>query len=313
MSPWRERLKAHGEVPRAELEPYRVAGGGVYDYVLELDELRAGDTSLPGVQAALLAGWIAFALQLLGDEMLDADAAADPTTANYVPVPTAQQVSAFYQPVQSWMGKAAAAKVNPSYHIADPLPEVLPEWIDVEPLPPAYLVGLRQAVARLREHTEGLIPGFNPPQAHAREIVAEGMAEAGSAADYANRMWGTSSASPAPQTNDAIEAHLKHAAESYFYIGQVIAMPSLADAPRRVRETPPSEGGPRSFLETMVHAYPQVAQRPRGGRSALSGFAGGLLGGLIGGEILGGLGGLGGGGWGDNDGGGWGGDGGDFF
>jgi hypothetical protein len=298
MSPWRERLKAHGEVPRSGLEPFRVAGGGVYDYVLELDTLRAGDTSLPGVQLALLAGWVAFALQLLGDEMLDADAAADPATANYLPPATAQQVSEFYQPVQAWMARAASAKVNPAYAIDVELPEVLPPWIEVEPTPPPHLLALRQAVARLREHTEGLLPGFDPPQTHAKEIVAEGIAEAGSATDYANRMWGASSGLPPVQTHQAIEAHLRHAAESYFYIGQVIAMPSLADAPRRVRETPPEQGGPRSFLETMVHAYPQVAQRPRGG--ALSGLAGGLLGGIIGGEILGGLGGMG-GGWGDND------------
>lgn len=298
MSSWRERLKAHGEVPRTGLEPFRQAGGGVYEYTLELDELRAGDVSQPGVQAALLAGWVAFALQLLGDEMLNADAALDPSTANYVPPATAQQVTAFYEPVQAWMGRAAAAKANPSYRIEVALPEVLPPWVEVEPCPPAHLLALRQAVARLKEHTEGLLPGFDPPQTHARDIVAEGMAEAGSAADYATRMWGASTAAPPVQTHETIEAHLKHAAESYFYIGQVIAMPSLADAPRRVRETPPEEGGPRSFLETMVHAYPQVAQRPRGG--ALSGIAGGLLGGLIGGEILGGLG----GGCGSGDGGG---------
>ena len=308
MSPWRERMKAHGQVPRSELEPYRVAGGGVYDYVLELDTLRAGDLSQPGVQAALLAGWVAFALQLLGDEMLTAGATLDPSSADYIPPATAQQVSEFYQPVQSWMARAASAKVNPSYLIDVPLPEVLPVWVDVVPSPPAHLLALHQAVTRLREHTEGLVPGFNPPLVHASEIVAAGMAEAGSAADYANRMWGSTGGLPPAQTHPAIEAHLRHAAESYFYIGQVIAMPGLADAPRRVRATPPEQGGPRSFLESMAHAYPQVAQRPRGGGGALAGIAGGLLAGLVGGEILGGIGDAlgGGGGWGDNDGG-WGG------
>ncbi|MDP9116746.1 MAG: hypothetical protein M3O28_05710 [Actinomycetota bacterium] len=309
MSPWRERFKAHGEVPRSDLEPYRGAGGAVYEYVLELDAMRAGDTSLPGVQAALLAGWNAFALQLLGDEMIAASSALDPRSTEYVPQVTAEQAMRFYLPVQEWMGRAAAAKANPSYLIDVPLPEPLPEWVEADPYPASHLLALRQAVARLKEHTEGLVPGFTPPLEHAREIVNEGIAEAGSASDYATRMWGTSSTElPPGPTHGPIAAHLQHAAESYFYIGQVIAMPRLADEPRRVREKAPEAGGPRSFLETMAHAYPQVAQRPRGGSGALAGIAGGLLGGLIGGEILGGL-----GGFGDGDGGGdWGGGGGDW-
>ncbi|MDA8046397.1 MAG: hypothetical protein M0Z30_14345 [Actinomycetota bacterium] len=308
MGNWRERMKAHGEVSRDSLEPYRAAGRGVYDYVLTLDELRAEDTSAVGVQAALLAGWVAFALQVLGDEMLDADAALDPSTAHYVPKVTAAQVHEFYEPVQSWMARASAARANPAYTIDTPLPEVLPEWVEVEPCPPAHLLALRQAVGRLREYTESSVAGFAPgaTQEHAKQIVAQGLAEAASASEYANNMWGATTGPPPPQVHEAIETALKHAAEAYFYLGQVIAMPALADAPKRERETAPEDGGPKSFLETMVRSYPQIGQRPRGG--SLAGVAGGVLGGLIGGEILGqilgGMGGMGGGGWG-NGGGGW--------
>ncbi len=312
MSNWREKLKAstHGEVSRQSLDPYKAAGGGVYAYVLELDEVRAQGTSAPGVQAALLAGWVAFALQVLGDEMLDADAALDPSTAHYVPPVTAEQVMEFYEPVQSWMARAEAAKANPSYRFDVPLPEVLPEWVEVEPCPPAHLLALRQAVARLRDHTEGVLAGFDPgPAHHAREIVAQGAAEARSSADYANSLWGATNRPPAAKLHEAIEAHLKHAVEAYFYLGQVVSMPSLADAPRRVRETESEDGNPRSFLQTMIQSYPQVAQRRRGGM--LSGVGGGLLGGLLGGvvagEIFGGGGGFGdggfGGGFGDDGGG----------
>lgn len=303
MSNWRERIKAsaHGEVSRDALDPYRTAGRGVYDYVLELDALRAADTSGSGVQAALLAGWVAFALQVLGDEMLDADAALDPSTAHYLPPVTAEQVTEFYEPVQGWMGRAKAAKASSAYRFDVVVPAVLPDWVEVEPCPPAHLLALRQAVARLKEFTEGLLPGFDPgpQQAHAKAIVAEGMAEAGSAADYADAMWGATDGPPPAKMHEAIEAHLKHAAESYFYLGQVIAMPSLADAPRRRKETPPAEGGPRSFLETMIQSYPQVAQRRRSG--GMSGIGGGLIGGLIGSGLIEDL--LGGGGWGGNSGG----------
>lgn len=303
MSNWRERLKAHGEVSRDTLDPYQAAGAVVYEFVLGLDALRAEGDWLPGVQAALLAGWVAFALQVLGDEMLDADAALDPSTAHFVPLVTAQQVTEFYEPVQSWTGRAQAAKASPSYHFDVPLPAVLPEWVEVEPCPAAHLLALRRAVVRLREHAEGLLSGFNPGplQAHAREIVAQGMAEAASATDYANGLWGATSGPPPAQVHEAIEANLKHAAESYFYLGQVIAMPNLADAPRRVRDDGRGEQGPRSFLDTIIQAYPQVNQRRRGG--AMSGIGGSLLGGLIGGGIIGEILG-GGGGWGDDGGGG---------
>ncbi len=308
MANWREKLKAHGEVSREALDPYRAAGGSVYRYVLDLDALRVQDTSLPSVQAALLAGWVAFALQVLGDEMLDADAALDPSTAHFVPPVTAKQVMEFYQPVQAWMARAQAAKANPSYRLDAVVPEVLPEWVEVEPCPAAHLLALRQATARLREHTEGLLAGFDPgpQQAHAKDIVAEGVAEAQSAADYANGLWGATAGPPPAKLHEVIEANLKHAAESYFYLGQVIAMPGLADAPRRVRQAGSEQDGPHSFLETMIRSYPQVAQRRRGG--VLSGMGGGLLGGLVGGVIAGeifggGDGGFGDGGWNDDGGG----------
>ena len=308
MANWREKLKAstHGEVSREGLDPFRAAGGRVYDYVLELDGLRLEAKASPGLQVALLSGWIAFALQVLGDEMLDADAALDPKTAHYVPEVTARQVTAFYEQVQPWMARAQASKASPSYQLDVPVPEILPEWVEVEPCPPAHLLALRQAANRLASQTQGVLAGFDPgpDQVHAKDLVAQGVAEATSTADYANGLWGAATAAPPAQMHEAIEANLKHAVESFFYIGQVIAMPKLADAPKRVREAQPEHEVPHSFLETMIKSYPQVAQRPRGGM--LSGVGGGLLGGLLGGaiadEIFGGGGGFG-GGWGGDDGG----------
>lgn len=109
MSNWREKLKAstHAEVSREGLDPYRAVGGSVYDYILQLDGLRA-QASQPNIQAALLAGWVAFSLQVLDDEMLDADAAFDPSTAHYVPRVTATQAMEFYEPVQPWMAPGPA-------------------------------------------------------------------------------------------------------------------------------------------------------------------------------------------------------------
>ncbi len=315
MSTWREKLKAatHGEVSRDGLDPYKAAGAGVYEYVLELDQLRSQAAEHQNVRAALLAGWVAFALQVLGAEMLDADEQVDPSTAHFVPPVTAQQVTDFYEPVQGWMAKARAAKANPGYRLDVPLPVVLPEWVEVEPCPSAHLLALRSAVARFREQTEGVMAGYElgPADGHAREVVAQGAAEAASAADYANGLWGALDG-PAPQkVHEAIEANLKHAAESYFYLGQILAMPSIADIPQRVRRAQEDSPANQSFLGSLIAAYPQIAQRRRGG---FGGIGGGILGGIIGGEIAreifgggfgGGFGGDDDGGWGNQDGGDW--------
>lgn len=308
MAGWKEKFKAaaHGEVSRADLDPYKAAGAGVYEYVMELDARdKAGAAGqLPNhLQVSLLAGWVAFALQVLGDEMLDADATLDPPTAHYVPVVTAQQVMSFYDPVQSWMTMARAAKANPSYRVPVELPAVLPEWVEVEPCPQAHLVAIRSAINRLADYTQGILSGFDPGPGlgYVSDLVAQASAEAASATEYANGLWGATSGPPPARMHEAIEANLKTGAETHFYLGQLLAMPRLAELPRRTREDhQASQGGLLSFLDSVVRSYPQT-RRPRSG-GMLGGLGGGILGGVIGGgiarEIFGG---------GDGDDGGWGG------
>ncbi len=97
----------HGERSAAAVEAYRRAGGEVYDLADAFDRARL-EWSAKGLnawpaphssQVALLASWNAFALQVLGDELVAADYAADPTTAGFLPPVTARQALAFYGPV----------------------------------------------------------------------------------------------------------------------------------------------------------------------------------------------------------------------
>lgn len=168
--------------------------------------------------------------------------------------------------MQVWLGKAAAA--NPVYALTVELPAVLPPWVARMPCPLAHLPALRQAVTRLKDYTEGLLPGLQPgrERMHALNVVTEGLAAAGSTADYANRMWGAAS-TPPRAAHEGIELRLKDAAESHFYIGQVLAMPGLADAPRRPRTPTSDQGGPHFFPDTAGGDYPQTAQRRESGGS----------------------------------------------
>lgn len=311
MSDWWERLRAtaRGEVSRAGIDPYRVAGGSVYRYLLDLDEMRVRRAE-PHVQAALLAGWVAFALQVLGDALLDADARAQPSTVEYVPRVTAEQALAFYQQVQPWMARARAAEASVGYRLDVPLPQVMPEWVVVEPCPESHLVAFRAAADRLQQQLEAVVAGFDPGSGgvRVRELVRSALAEGNAAAEYATGLWSARGDAAPRSVHEAVEAHLKHAIEVYFYLGQVTAMPTLADtlAPRAARAAQAER--PTSFIETMMGSYPQIARRPGGGMlpGAVGGFLGGLLGGAVIDQLLGGGfgdGGFGDGGFGDTDGG----------
>ena len=82
------RLVAHlgGEVPATTLEAYRRAGAGVYELLSEVEQRRA-DLALKGghpwsadrtSRTLELCAWNAFALQLLGDELLAASTGPSP-------------------------------------------------------------------------------------------------------------------------------------------------------------------------------------------------------------------------------------------
>jgi hypothetical protein len=97
----------HGEVAADALEAYRRAGVGVYDLGDDLDRLRLEALvhhdgpwgAPPATKTALLCGWNARALQILGDQLLDADYRCEPRTVGFVVPETAEQALAYYAQV----------------------------------------------------------------------------------------------------------------------------------------------------------------------------------------------------------------------
>jgi len=229
--------RMHGEIPAEVLEAYRRAGGEVYALLENLETRRVstlldGDSwSLdPATQAALAAGWCAFALQALGDALIEADYEADPGSVGYVPSVTARQALAFYGQVPSWLARARQAEASPSYRLDVMLPARLPPWVEVEPCPLAHLTAMRSALAQLRRHATAAMVGFHVEGAdedrrRAHDRAHEILAEAEAAAVYADRLW-------APDVPDdiheAIERHAKNALDRFYELGQLMAMPQLA-------------------------------------------------------------------------------------
>ncbi|MEV6931155.1 hypothetical protein AB0M46_42615 [Dactylosporangium sp. NPDC051485] len=236
------RLRAGlaGERDTVYLEALRAAGRVAYDEILAADELRERLPSLwgapPAATSQLLAAWNAFVLQTLGETFLDADYAARPSTAGYVPPVTYAQAAAWLTAVGEWVSRARQARANPEYDIAlnTLLPAPLPAWAEVVTCPPEHLVALQAAVAPVREHAEvalhALVRGGVPPQFEsAVHRLNQDGAAAAAAADYAA---GLRTGRHHAGLHELIEQHLRRALELWFRVGQLASMPSLLAGPR---------------------------------------------------------------------------------
>lgn len=160
-----DRVRAwfHFETPATLLQAYRRASPSVAE-VMDLAQARRLECAIdgllpwtmpPAVQAELLCAWNAFALQTLGDAILDADYDAGPRTRGFVPPRSAQQAQAFYAEVEAWLTRAREARANSAFLLNVPVPAPLPGWIDsaVEPVPRSLAEGLLRAMATLEEHS----------------------------------------------------------------------------------------------------------------------------------------------------------------
>ncbi|WP_432825113.1 hypothetical protein [Dactylosporangium sp. CA-092794] len=236
------RLRAglSGERDAAYLEALRAAGRVAYDEILAADELRE---RLPSVWSApvaagsqLLAAWNAFVLQTLGETLLDADYAARPGTAGFVPAVTFDQAAAWLAAVGEWVSRARQARANPEYDVAMHimLPAPLPAWAETDACPPEHLAAMQAAVAPVREHAEVALhalvrPGVPPQHESAVNRLRQDTAEAGAAVDYAA---GLRTGRHHAGLHELIEQHLRRALELWFRVGQLAAMPSLLAGPR---------------------------------------------------------------------------------
>lgn len=238
-----------GEVSADTLEAYRRAGLAVHDLHAEtdrrLEELKASGSTMwsttTATQAERAFTWNAFVLQTLGDEFLDADYRLQPSTAGFVPSVTSEQIMSFYSPIATWLSLARQAQSNPAYEPDVDLPADLPPWSKVEPCPTSHMEGMLAATRILRTHTEAAMAGMEeaaPPPEHEPAIrsMRERFAAANAKADYAERLWATK---PPADLHEQIEIQSKEALEAYFELGQLAAMPSLADpSKRQAREAP---------------------------------------------------------------------------
>jgi hypothetical protein len=239
----------HGEVAADALEAYRRAGAGVYAISEDLDRLRLDAFvhddgpwgAPPATKTALLCGWNALALQILGDQLLDADYRCEPRTIGYVVPETAEQALAYYSQVAGWLSRAMQAIHNPNFELDTSVPAPLPPWVDRPDCPDPYLEGLLTGLRRIRVYAEAAFGEFRrtagKDQPHVRARIEGFAAEAAAAADYADGLGGVRT----DEVRAEVLAQTRVGIERYYLVGQLVAMPHVTNKPipKATRPTPP--------------------------------------------------------------------------
>ncbi|MBV9935779.1 MAG: hypothetical protein JO367_15895 [Actinobacteria bacterium] len=228
----------HGEVAVTALQAFRRGGASVWDLQTALEQRRleaivngSDAWTMPSATAAaLLCGWNAAALQLLGDELLEADEAMGGLGAGFVEPEMAEQTFAFYGQVAGWLSRAQQALHNPDYELDVTVPAIVP-LVPSTPCGHDQLVGLLSGMSRLRARADALmgeLPTGDGEAAHARHVIEQLKAEGDAAADYAGHLGGPTELE---RVQSEIEGQVCCAVDRYYLVGQLVAMPRLALQP----------------------------------------------------------------------------------
>jgi hypothetical protein len=219
------RSTLRGEVSTGELTARRGAGTAAYSLI---DEAAGAVGDDRGTCLFRACAWNAFALQTIAEMLVDVDAEDDPGTAGYVPQSSLRYASACLDRVPDWIRMARMVQGDPQAQVRA-LPEKLPSWTTAEPTRRSELHALRTAYealeARVESDLERLVA---TAPADARVVVQARRlrAEMQTAADYANAL--------APRHAGDVDRgearwRLLSALDSAFALGQLLAVPTLAD------------------------------------------------------------------------------------
>ena len=231
----------HGEVGAATVEAYRRAGAAAYSDQADAERVRSelvlsGHsiwTAPPHQASQLLCAWNAFALQTLGDELVEADYRAGPRTVGYLPKVTAEQAAAFLGEVEHWSARARRAACDQTYDVTTEIsvPAPLPGWVKAEPCPRAHLDAMRPAAQAMRGRIEAALDDISkaeppPDKADAPDRLSGMAAEANTAIDFAEALW---SPDAGPELHERMEESLRRGIAAYYRLGQLLAAPMLLD------------------------------------------------------------------------------------
>jgi hypothetical protein len=259
----RMRALWQGQVSAEALEAYRRAGPLVAEVMdrVQARRLACAVDGLdpwsipPATRAALLCAWNAFVLQTLGSELLDADYAADPASAGFVPPAAADEAMAYFADVEGWLDRANQAEANPDFRLDVPVPADLP-WHPEAPSPMPHLQGLLGAMETVGARAAAAI-ALLPETASGGTARQEQL-------DRIRHLYGEArrkaenalhAADPSHRGREGAEAHARAAIELFHEVGQLVADPTLTvGAAGEASGTMPPLPGERGFDPRVLSA-----------------------------------------------------------
>jgi hypothetical protein len=224
-----------GELSSSGLDGLRTVGASSYSLAEEAESLRLEPgwdpwRQEPGPQLFILCAWNAFALQTTADQLLAADARADPSTAGRLPASTLAFAQSCYTQAMTWVQSARFAQANAAYRLKTPLPAAFPTWPQFGPTRSVHVRALQEAfeaVAPRAEYELGrLIQTAAPADARALAEMHLLVAQMHTSVEFAGGL--RANAQSHEQLREACR-ELVQALGCAYTLGQVVAMPSLAE------------------------------------------------------------------------------------
>lgn len=272
----RLRAAIKGEVSAADVDALLRGSGHLEELREAIAQRReAGELTHPGrpwethaeISHALLYFWVAQALATIARALKEVDDETDPATVGYMPPATHTQAMSLLRQVPDFLALTAAAVADPTYEGDRALPVSLQPRIEVEGrCPPPHLKGLLRGAQRLNEYAQVEVETYCGTLSHpdVPEQVASAMRRLQAELARAQSNLRTAEAAVMPilngqrvdqQTHEEAENYLWSSLETYMWLGQIVAMPSLLDEPVVGRTT--GTGGhrppPPRVSRTVAH------------------------------------------------------------
>ncbi|WP_460344785.1 hypothetical protein [Actinoallomurus acanthiterrae] len=186
----------------------------------------------PSLNAAeeLVALWAAYVLQMLGEQLLDADHAAHPQAPGFVSMTTAEQVLLLFDEVDSWMSRSGGPATELSGRsgpvcFAAPFPR----WVRIEPHPRAHLLAMVTAGKEISERAVSLLTeGVRAARLRTQHVEAlrSTLAESSATIYFAEKMLAEG---PGRGDRAATAHHLQHSIETLYGFGWLATGARLID------------------------------------------------------------------------------------
>jgi len=233
----RLRARAKGQVSASVLDAHRRAGADVPG-LLDDAETALGDTWKAGYheQVVALCAWNAFVCQLVANCILDAESYEDRATAGFVPPGVAREASLLYEDAEAWRERASAARASRAYELDVRVPDTFPLWIDADQCAATTrgLLWALRGIAARRASLERFIESAPSEQWEVTSVLTELFERVVTAGEYGAAMWSDEMSS---EVRAEVTERLLGAIANAYVLGQLVAMPTLAESRRELAAT----------------------------------------------------------------------------